>query len=205
MPSACVVVRRLLRPEIQSPRTVDIARASAGASRDTPIHNRGLKTEEERAKVWRANRSRRLAPIRVALSSALSSKARAVRRLASSASCFCFSLASSVAAASASGAGAASLSFVLGVSSANRFEDAASRGVRSAIAACSETPSGSFSALRRWRSASVRLGCFSAFSIPLSAPLVASRSSGRPSSAKARPTDARRRTRATRRRTRKAV
>ena len=100
MPSACVVVRRLLRPENQSPRTVDIARASAGISRDTLGHNCGLNTEEERAKVWRANRSRRLAPIRVALSSALSSRARAVRRLASSASCFCFSLASSVAAAS---------------------------------------------------------------------------------------------------------
>ena len=157
-------------------------RSGPPARRST--HSCGLRTLEDRAKVSRANSSRRVAPMRVARSSTCSSMARAARRLASSVSCFCL-LAREF---RGRRVGRRRRSrFDLGVSSARRFADAASRGVRSAIAACKATPSGSFSARRRCRSASVRFLSFSAASIAVSAARVGSRSSGCASCAEARP------------------
>ena len=189
-PSRWPVVMRAPTLASQPPISAVITRASTGISLATLCQSCGLRTLEVRAKVSRAKSSRRLAPIRVALSSTCSSMARAARRLASSASCFAFSLSSSALAASLAGAaslGGGAPSLVFGVSSASRLTDAASLGVMSAIAACKATPSGSFSARRRCRSASVRLGLLSEASIEASAARVASRSRGCASCATARP------------------
>ena len=152
---------RSAAPESAARRPRRASRRSGSASRrrrsglpaTTSVQSCGSRTLDDRAKVSRANSSRRAAPIRVEMSSTCSSMARAARRLASSASCRFFSLSSSLAATSV--AGAASPDF--GVSSARRLAEAASRGVRSAIAPSSARASGSFWARsaagrRRWRS-----------------------------------------------------
>ena len=138
-------VSRSATPPSQLPIRLRITAASIGTSRQTSSHSCGLRTLEDRAKVSRANSWRRAALMRVARSSLSRSMARAARRLASSESCLCFSLASSLAATSVAGW----VSPDLGVSSARRFADAASRGLKSAIAPCKARPSASFSARTR--------------------------------------------------------
>ena len=117
--------------------------------------------------------------------------ARAARRFASSVSCRFFSVASSVAATSVVGA----VSPDLGVSSARRLAEAASRGVRSLIAPCKARPSASFWALRVCRSASVRFLSLSAVSMAVRPARVWSRSRGCASCAQARPSARRTKTR----------
>ena len=144
----------------QSLKWAAIAPASFGASRARSIHSSGLNRLDERANVWRAKRSRRIAPMREPMSSICSSIAFAERRSASSASCFSFSAASSALAESATDG-----SFDFGVSSARRLAEASRRGERSTTVACSAAASGSPSPRSRTRSESERLSAFSAVSI----------------------------------------
>ena len=58
-PSPCDRLRRAERPCSQSPNRAASALASSGASRARSIHNSGLSTLDDRAKVSRVNRSRR--------------------------------------------------------------------------------------------------------------------------------------------------
>ena len=88
-PNACAAEMRAARPCSQSPSSVPTALASPGDSRATSTHSSGLTRLDERAKVWRAKRSRRAALIRELSSSICNSIARAERTSASSASCFC--------------------------------------------------------------------------------------------------------------------
>ena len=159
-PSPCDRLRRAERPCSQSPNRAASVLASSGASRARSIHNSGLSTLDDRAKVSRVNRSRRSAPMRASMSSICNSIARAERRSASSASCFCFSAASSGLAESVTAG-----SFDFGVSSARRLAEASRRGDKSTMTACSSAANGSPAARRRTRSESERLSAFSAVSM----------------------------------------
>ena len=159
--SAWSRVIRWESPRSQSAKTPPIAARSSGASWTRPDQSSGLATLEDRAKVSRVNSSRRAVPIRAASSSDCNSIARAERKSASSASCLAFSAVSSSLVASL----AAVPSLVFGVNSASLFAEASSRGLSSAITACSCNASESLSARSRARSASVRLSAFSASSI----------------------------------------